>query len=353
MNREKNMLMDFETNMQNNNRLAILTADHILSLLEKRERDVLDVIKTAYCAHARRSTNCPHSLFLRLPRGGSRIIALPAYIGEDVDAAGVKWISSFPSNLEAGLPRASALIVLNSMETGRAYAVMEGSIISAKRTAASAALAAERLVADSGSVKSIGIIGCGEINREVLGFLRETLPSITLVRVFDTNSDRARSFRAFCEDRFSMEVLLAQSTTEVLSRGQIISIATTTVDPHILSLSACPPSTVILHISLRDLAPEALYAADNIVDDLDHVCRENTSLDLAAKAVGHKRFIRTAIGDILNGAAPPTVGDGRTVVFSPFGLGILDISLASHVYKAACGSGRMSVLPEFHPAASL
>jgi ornithine cyclodeaminase len=265
----------------------------------------------------------------------------------------VKWISSFPSNLEAGLPRASALIVLNSLETGRAYAVLEGAVISAKRTAASAALAAERLVVDSSSAKSVGIIGCGEINREVLGFLRETLPSINLVRVFDTNFDRARSFRTFCEDRLSMKVSLAQSITEVLSEGQIISIATTAVTPHIQSLSACPPSTVILHLSLRDLAPETLYAVDNVVDDLDHVCRENTSLDLAAKAVGHKGFIRATIGDILNGVAPPAIDDGRTVVFSPFGLGILDLSLATHVYKAACSSGVMNALPEFHATASL
>ena len=339
--------------MQNDNCLAILTADDIITLFDKREREIMDVIKTAYCAHTRGNTNCPHSLFLRLPQSGSRIIALPAYVGEDADVAGVKWISSFPSNLEVGLPRASALIALNSVETGRAYAVMEGSIISAKRTAASAALAAERLVADSSSVNSIGIIGCGEINREVLGFLREALPSITLVRLFDTNSDRARSFKAFCEGRFSMEVSLALSIDEVLSGGQIISIATTAVSPYIQSLSACPPSTVILHISLRDLAPEALYAADNIVDDPDHVCRENTSLDLAAKAVGHKKFIRTTIGAILNGTAPPAVGDGRTVVFSPFGLGILDLSLATHVYRAACNSGMMSVVPEFHAAASL
>jgi ornithine cyclodeaminase len=149
-----------------------------------------------------------------------------------------------------------------------------------------------------------------------------------------------------------MEVALAQSINEVLSGGQIISIATTAVDPHIQSLSACPPSTVILHISLRDLAPESLYAVDNIVDDIDHVCRENTSLDLAAKALGHKKFIRTTIGDILNGATPATVGDGRTVVFSPFGLGILDLSLAAHVYRGACGSGAMSVVPKFHAAAS-
>ncbi|HKX29840.1 MAG TPA: 2,3-diaminopropionate biosynthesis protein SbnB [Blastocatellia bacterium] len=339
--------------MQHDNGLAVLSAGDLISFLERREQEIMDVIEAAYCAHRRGNTKCPHSLFLRLPSGGSRIIALPAYIGEDVDAAGVKWISSFPSNLEAGLPRASALIVLNSVETGRAYAVMEGSIISAKRTAASAAVAAKRLVADPDALDCIGIIGCGEINREILRFTRKTLPLITQVRVFDTNPERSRTFRTFCEDHLSLKALPARSITEVLSGGQLISIATTAVTPHIQTLSACPSSTVILHISLRDIAPEALFSIDNIVDDPDHACRENTSLDLAAKALGHRRLIRTTIGEILTGAAPPTLGDGRTVVFSPFGLGILDLSLAIHVYRAICSSGRICRIPGFHAEATL
>ncbi len=339
--------------MQTIDSLAILTADDIIAQLNQRERQIMGVIEAAYSAHARGATNCPHSLFLRLAEpANSRIIALPAYIGEKMDVAGVKWISSFPSNLDRGLPRASALIVLNSAETGRAYAVMEGSVISAKRTAASAALAAERLVENPKSVNSIGIVGCGEINREVMGFLSKTFPSLAQVRVFDTNPERARVFRSFCEQRFSVEAHSASSISEVFSGGQVVSIATTAVEPHIQTLSPCPPSTVILHLSLRDLVPQAVYAVDNIVDDIDHACRANTSLDLAAQTLGHRRFIRTTIGDILNGTAPAVTADGRIAVFSPFGLGILDLSLAVHVYKAALAAGKLQELPDFHAAAS-
>src|SRR5215813_614099 len=112
-------------------RVLILTASDILPLLVNRESQIIETVKKAYRAHAFGESVLPHSSFLFPPTDEKgRIIALPAYLGNDFDIAGLKWIASFPANLEKGLDRASGVIILNSTETGRPRAIMEGSIIS-------------------------------------------------------------------------------------------------------------------------------------------------------------------------------------------------------------------------------
>jgi ornithine cyclodeaminase len=47
---------------------------------------------------------------------------------------------------------------------------------------------------------------------------------------------------------------------------------------------------VVLHISLRDLAPEILLASANIVDDIEHCLKANTSPHLTEQLIGNRDF---------------------------------------------------------------
>ena len=119
------------------------TVKHVI---DDNKQEVFDAVETAYSLHGSGTQLNPDSYFLRYPdKPSSRIIAFPAHLGGAVQKSGIKWISSFPENRNSNLARASAVLILNDPTTGYPVACIEASLISATRTAASAALAAENI----------------------------------------------------------------------------------------------------------------------------------------------------------------------------------------------------------------
>jgi ornithine cyclodeaminase len=315
--------------------ILIIRGEEIASILNGREAELLQVVRVAYEAHSKGQSSLPHSLFLRFPDDPrNRIIALPAYLGDNFGLAGVKWVSSFPRNLERGQDRASAIVIVNSPETGRPQAILEGSIISAKRTAASAALAASFL--HHTRAECAGVVGCGFISFEIARFLSVACPEIRTLFVYDLDVRNAEAYRERCRKSLeSIEVVVVRDLSTVISNCSLISFATTAAKPHITELSGLAPGSTILHISLRDLSPEIILSANNIVDDIDHVCRAETSIHLAEQAAGHRDFIRGTLADVTLGKIPSRAEATDVVIFSPFGLGILDLALSKVVLELA------------------
>ncbi|MEU0051298.1 hypothetical protein [Streptomyces sp. NPDC006309] len=222
------------------------------------------------------------------------------------------------------------------MRTGHPEMLLDGSVTSARRTAASAVLAAAVLAAATLAPREpqtgVTLTGCGVIDFEVLTFPRALLPESAEVTLFGLDLDPARA-RAFAERRAVQLPGLRTTATErighIPAARPLVSLATTAAGPH-LDPSDCPPGTLLLHLSPRDLAPETILSSVNIVDDGDHVCRESTSQQPAEEQAGHRDFIADSIGAILAGGRRERAPEALTV-FSPFGLGVLDLAVADLV----------------------
>jgi len=313
----------------------VLGEANVARALSGQEESVVEIVRRAYEIHQHGDTVVPQSVFLRLPgRDGERIIALPAYLGGGFQLAGVKWIASFPRNRTLGLERASAMVILNSPRTGRPLAVLGGATISATRTAASAAVAAA-LLWDGDLPQRMGVIGCGRISWEILRFLRRSWPQARHLFLYDIAPTQVSRLMDRCQQApGGYHVTACGTLREVLASGvDVMIIATTALRPYIADLGGAPPR-LLLHVSLRDLMPELLAGCCNVVDDVDHVCREHTSIHLAAQQLGHRRFVHATLGQLIRRDRAVKVG-GMPVVFSPFGLGILDVAVGGFVYERA------------------
>jgi len=335
------------------NEILILRGAEVDALLAGREHDVLAAVARAYLAHSKGDSSLPHSTFLRFPNDDlNRIIALPAYLGDGFGIAGLKWVASFPGNVQKGMARASAVLILNSPATGLPEAILESSLISARRTAASAALAAREL-RHGRATASAGLIGTGVINFETARFLLHTIPDLAELVLFDLDPARAGEAAArtaeMARSLRPVDVRVAKDRDEIFRACPLIAFATTAVKPHVDDLSACLPGATILHTSLRDLTARVILAADNVVDDADHVSRSQTSIHLAEQETGDRGFIRCTLADLLAGTAPAKRNDDALSVFSPFGLGVLDLAVGDLVRRLALETGRGTVIDSFLP----
>jgi ornithine cyclodeaminase len=146
-----------------------------------------------------------------------------------------------------------------------------------------------------------------------------------------------------------VDIRVAKDRDEIFRTCPLIAFATTAVKPHVDDLSACLPGATILHTSLRDLTARVILAADNVVDDADHVSRSQTSIHLAEQETGDRGFIRCTLADLLAGTAPAKRNDDALSVFSPFGLGVLDLAVGDLVRRLALETGRGTVIDSFLP----
>ncbi|MFF8725327.1 2,3-diaminopropionate biosynthesis protein SbnB [Streptomyces sp. NPDC015171] len=317
----------------------------VQDIVRDSRRDIVRVVRDTYLAHhAGRSVN-PDSYFLRFPeKPADRIIALPAYLDGEREVAGIKWIASFPANIERGIPRASATLVLNDAETGYPFALLEASQISAARTAASAVLAADVLAGGRKSGR-LAVVGAGIIARNILEFFHAEQWEFEQVVVHDLSPEYGTALATHATERLGYPASYAGTLQEATAGADLVVFATTAGEPYVLDTDAFAPGQIVLNISLRDIGPELIAGSYNVLDDVDHCLKANTSPHLAEQKYGNRDFITGTLAEVINGEA--AVGTDKPVVFSPFGLGVLDLAVGLEVHRVAAESGRTTAITDF------
>lgn len=323
----------------------VVSGETVQAILSTGAAHAVDVVRDAYLAHADGLSSNPPSHFLRFAdRPRDRIIALPADLGADAGIAGIKWIASWPGNVGAGIQRASAVLVLNRRDTGYPYCLMEASIVSAMRTAASAVLGFECLGAGRLPANPrIGFIGCGPIARAIADVMIARGIRPARIAAYDLTPADARGFLA--QVGADAAPMPADSAEALIRDSHVVVFATTAAQPHIHDPAWFAHAPLVLHISLRDLDPAIVLAADNVVDDVDHCLQAETSPHLAERLAGNRDFVTGTIAQAVRGALD--FDRSQPLIYSPFGMGILDLALGRHVFDVACERGRAIPIPNF------
>ncbi len=146
------------------------------------------------------------------------IHAMPAYI-PSMRSAGIKWVSGYPENFKRGLPYISGLLILNDVETGLPYAVMDCTWITAWRTGAATGLSARYLARPGSQV--VGILACGVQGRTNLAALACLFP-VKRVYAYDILPAVQEKFVAEIRCRYNFEVIGVQQPRQAVEESDLV-----------------------------------------------------------------------------------------------------------------------------------
>lgn len=266
--------------------------------------------------------------------------AMPAYIPA-LRSAGIKWVGGYPANQDRGLPYITGLLVLNDVETGLPYAVMDCTWITAYRTAAATALAAQYLARSDSHTAAI--LACGVQGRSNLEALASRF-AISRVLAYDTRRDVQERFAADMHDRFGFEVVGVTTPKEavvaaelVVTSGPILKHPTPAIEAGWLQ-----PGSFASAVDFDSYWTKAALAEfDKIATD-DHVQFHYY------RQIGYFRGTPAPYADLGEIVAGQKAGreraQERTLAIN-LGLALDDMAVAPEVYRRAKARGLGAWLP--------
>src|SRR5215212_7871468 len=133
--------------------LLVFPQATILNAIEPDE--AIERVRDGFVEYAGSEWQMPPKVYLDAsPNGDFR--AMPA---KGAGLAILKWVTSFPRNPEAGLPVVMGMICVSSAADGEPLALVDVRAVTALRTGAVAAVAAQELARED--ARTVGMIGCG------------------------------------------------------------------------------------------------------------------------------------------------------------------------------------------------
>lgn len=273
----------------------------------------------------------------------NRIIAMPAFIGNSIDMAGIKWIASFPGNRLHGLPRAHSVTILNESDTGRPLAIFNTSLVSSLRTASVSGLVIRefdkvRPFQDS----TVGIVGFGPIGQCHLDMVEQVIGDrVKKVILYDIAGIKMEQVPKNMRER----TVIAHSWEEAYLEADLFITCTVSSKGYIDKPPK--PNALLLNVSLRDFTPNMLdYTRSIIVDDWDEVCRENTDIEWMHLERGLQKEDTYSLVDVVCNQAIRKFPTEEAVMFHPMGMAVFDIATAVYYFRLAQSRGVGTYLPD-------
>jgi ornithine cyclodeaminase/alanine dehydrogenase-like protein (mu-crystallin family) len=268
---------------------------------------------------------------VHLDRGPNTLLLMPCF-GSSYFST--KLVSVFPKNIQKKEPMIYGSVLLNDGQTGRPLAVMDGSKLTAMRTAAVGAVGIKYLAPQEAS--NLGVVGLG-----IQGFHQALFASqqrnIRTLRIMDNSGEVmsrfAERFKAFYPE---INVVPCNSSEELCNASEIVITATGSHQPVVPAHGGWWKGKTV--VGIGSYKPDMREFPDSFFADLEQVFVDTP---VALEETGdlleplNKGLISEAsIFPLWDLIQEKVVLSGETRFFKSVGMAAFDLYAAKLVYES-------------------
>ena len=315
-------------------RLRIIDGETLRHILTPQV--CIDLIRNAMRLTSTTETSLPMRQGMPIPGGHGALGMMPGAMSEP-DAFGLKLVSLFPGNTEAGFSSHMGLYVLYEGKHGQPLAIMDGGLITAIRTSAATAVATDVLARKDAS--TLTIIGTGEQ-------AEAHVKALPLIRTFKTirmcglTQKLADSFVSKMQDSSDATLEAYSDVRAAVDGADVICTLTPVRDPILFGDMIDPGCHInLVGSSFPDKAEadsSCVAQASYFVDHRESV--ENMGgeyLRALQQGVIDETHIQAEIGEVISGDHPGRRNDQEITIYKSVGVATQDLMAARHVYLTA------------------
>lgn len=316
-------------------KVLLISEEDVKSKLDMKKS--IEIVERVFNAHGNKEVLMPSKITLDLGEGndwppyGGSFNAMPAYLGEDFDAAGVKWVCGFNDNFKKGIPYINGSIILSDVRTGEQIALMDGSYITDIRTGAATGVAVKYLARKNAKV--VGIIGAGVQGKMNLRAIKEVI-DIEQVKIVDIREEKAKEYATEMSKELGIEVIAVKTNKEAVEGSDIIVTVTIADEPLVMNEWLKEGSLVLSVGSFQELDEQIPLTTDKlVVDSWAQNAHRGELCKLVHDGKISEENIYAELPDIVAGKKSARENDKEKICACLIGMGSTDIGIADTIYK--------------------
>lgn len=313
--------------------MLLLNESDIIKAVDFNE--LLKSVEEAFLIQEEGSFNMPDRT--HIDQNGNVLLMMPCFTD---DYFSTKLVSVFPENKNIGKPVLYGSVLLNDGQTGEPLAFLNGSKLTALRTAAVGALGL--LYTTPKNLKTLGLIGAGVqgFHQVLFACAVREIEQVSIYDPFNNNLDAfIGDLKKYLPD---VQITKSASAKELMKNSEAIITATTSMKPvlpddknlfegkHFIGIGSYKPE-------MQELPDSLFKKVDQIFVDTPHASKESGDISIRIKNGLVKEDQIYTLGKLINKEV--TIDEHQTSLFKSVGMALFDLIVAKRIYLNAIEKG--------------